>query len=220
MRCPYCNGLVVFDQERVEFTCAICERAVDALEWPYPQEYMQTVYMTRVAAKAAKAQEVIRRYVGENAVVTLSGKDSEVALHLVTSAGVSIDVIIATHVARWRLPQKVIEELRAFAETLNVRRVVIYDEPWDVHQSLFRLVGRVYGYGVIVTGIRRGTNRNHISTVERLLVEPGRYVKLVNPVFGWSADEVWSYIFYHKLPVFTPYRIGVMPDASLQHIVL
>jgi 3'-phosphoadenosine 5'-phosphosulfate sulfotransferase (PAPS reductase)/FAD synthetase len=221
MRCPLCNGLIVFDKERVEYVCALCKSSVDVLEWPYPPEYMKAVYETRVAAKAAKAVEVIRRHADEDATAaTLSGKDSEVALHLAASAGIAVDVIIATHAATRRLPQRVIEELRDYASSLNnVRRVIVYDRPWDVHQSLFRIISRTFGHSTIVTGIRRA-NRNYFHVVERLMAEPGRYVKLINPVFEWSATEIWSYIFYHKLPVFTPYRFGVLPDASLQSLVL
>ncbi len=40
MRCQKCGGLIVYDRERVEFVCALCESAVSTIEWPYPPEYM------------------------------------------------------------------------------------------------------------------------------------------------------------------------------------
>jgi 3'-phosphoadenosine 5'-phosphosulfate sulfotransferase (PAPS reductase)/FAD synthetase len=226
MRCPRCNGLVVYDHEKVEFVCALCESIVTELltesPWPYPQEFLESVYATKIMAggKEEKARKIIRKHAVGNTAAALSGKDSLVALHLTLSTGVSVDVIISTHIAKRRLPQKVVDGLKAIAESLGARRVVIFDEPWDVHASLFRIIARKYNYDVIITGLRRGENRGHIHAVESHLVEPGRTVKLVNPIIDWSTAEVWSYLFHYRLPILTlvPYRYAP-PDASLQHLV-
>ena len=219
MRCPVCSGLVVYDEEKVEFVCALCDLVVTDLIWPYPYppEYMEAVY-NRMLEKEKRAREVIRRHSTANTAAALSGKDSEVALHLALSAGVAVDVVISAYIAGRRLPQKIIDELRAVAEGLGVRHVVIHDEPWDIHASLFSVINRKYGYDAVITGLRRRENRGHLYAVERQLVEPGRTVKLINPIIDWTAAEVWSYIYHHRLPVLKPYRMAP-PDASLQHIV-
>jgi len=217
MRCPKCGGLVVYDREKVEYICALCEEVVEVSTYPYPPEYLEAVYIVRTAEKERRAREVIRRHVAENAAATLSGKDSMVALHLAATAGAAVDVVISAYAAERRLPQKVVDELRAFAESLGVR-VIIHDEPWDVHASLFTIINRKYGFNVIVTGLRRRENRGHIHAVERQLAGHNKVIKLVNPVINWSTAEVWSYIFHYRLPIPTPYRLA-RPDASLQRIV-
>jgi 3'-phosphoadenosine 5'-phosphosulfate sulfotransferase (PAPS reductase)/FAD synthetase len=179
---------------------------------------MEAVYMIRVASKEGRAREIIRRHSTANTAAALSGKDSLVALHLTVTAGVAVDVIISTYAAETRLPQKIVDELKAAAESLGARRVIIHDEPWDVHASLFAIINRKYGYGVTITGLRRRENRGHIHAVEYQLVEPGKVVKLINPVIDWSTAEVWSYIYHYRLPVLTPYKLAP-PDASLQHLV-
>jgi 3'-phosphoadenosine 5'-phosphosulfate sulfotransferase (PAPS reductase)/FAD synthetase len=213
MRCPSCGGLVVYDRERVEFVCALCESAVLTIEWPYSPEYMEATYTVRTSSKEKKAREVIRKHSTANTAVAFSGKDSLVAAHLTISTGVAVDIVICTHVAETRLPAKLIDELRAVADSLGARRVIIHDEPWDVHASLFGIINRTYGYDTIVTGLRRRENRGHNNVVEH-----HRAVKLINPVIDWTAAEVWSYIYHYRLPVLTPYR-HARPDASLQHLV-
>ena len=219
MRCPKCGGLVVYDREKVEFVCALCDSIVDVeLMWPYKPEYLETVYAVKTREKEKRAREVIRRH-ASNAVVALSGKDSMVALHLAVTAEIDVDVVIATYVAETRIPAKVVDELRAFAEGLDVRRIIIHDEPWDVHASLFRIISNRYGYNVVVTGLRREENRYHFGAVEYEMVRPGKMVKLVNPVIDWSSAEVWSYIYHYRLSLPTPYRIGASPNVSLQHLI-
>jgi 3'-phosphoadenosine 5'-phosphosulfate sulfotransferase (PAPS reductase)/FAD synthetase len=199
--------------------CAVCESVVAVESWPYEPEYLKAVYMTRTKEREKRAREVIRKHITENAAVALSGKDSMAALHLTatTETDVDIDVVIAAYVAVRRLPQKVVDELRAFAESLGVRRVIIHDEPWDVHASLFAIISRTYGYNVLITGLRRRENRGHFSAVEYIRVD-GRTVRLINPLIDWSAAEVWSYIYNYRLPVLTPYR-HARPDTPLQHLV-
>ena len=219
MRCPSCGGLVVYDGKRVEFVCALCNTAVDvSTYWPYPPEYLEAVHLTQTASKEGRAREVIRRHSSTNTAVALSGKDSEVSLHLTATAGVAVDVVVSAYAAERRLPQKVVDELRAFAESLGVRRVVIHDEPWDVHASLFAIISRTYGYDAIITGLRSRENRGHFRAVEYIRVAHDKRVKLINPIINWNTKEVWSYIYHHRLPVPTPYRLAP-PDASLQHLV-
>jgi 3'-phosphoadenosine 5'-phosphosulfate sulfotransferase (PAPS reductase)/FAD synthetase len=218
MRCPKCGGLVVYDREKVEYICALCEEVVEVSTYPYPPEYLEAVYIVRTAEKERRAREVIRRHVAENAAATLSGKDSMVALHLATSAGAAVDVVISAYAAERRLPQKVVDELKAAAESFGARRIVIHDRPWDVHASLFAIIHNEYGFDTLVTGLRRGENRGHIHAVERQLAGHNKVIKLVNPVINWSTAEVWSYIFHYRLPIPTPYRLA-RPDASLQRIV-
>ena len=217
-RCPSCGNIVVYDMERVRFACAICDSTVDEMAWPYSPEYLETIYTVKTATKEEKAKEMIRMYITEDTAVALSGKDSLVALHLVLSVGAAVDVVISAYIADRRLPQKILDELKAAAESLGARRVIIHDEPWDVHASLFAIINRKYGYGVTITGLRRRENRGHIHAVEYQLVEPGKVVKLINPVIDWSTAEVWSYIYHYRLPVLTPYKLAP-PDASLQHLV-
>jgi len=214
MRCPACSGLVVYDRERGELVCALCELVVAEPTWPYPPEYMEAVYVVRASAKEKMVREVIRMYSTANTAVAFSGKDSMTALHLAVTAGVAVDVVISAYVADRRLPQKVVDELRAVAESLGARRVVIHDEPWDIHASLFRIISRTYGYDAIITGLRRRENRGHNNVVEY-----SRVVKLINPIIDWTIAEVWSYIYNYRLPVMTPYRDISRPDVSLQHLV-
>jgi 3'-phosphoadenosine 5'-phosphosulfate sulfotransferase (PAPS reductase)/FAD synthetase len=217
MRCPSCGGLVVYDRERGEFVCALCESVVTESTWPYPPEYMKAVYIVKTSTKEKKAREVIRKYSTANTAVALSGKDSITALHLAVTAGVAVDVVIGTHVADRRLPQKIVDELRAVAESLGARRIIIHDEPWDIHASLFVIISRTYGYDAIITGLRRRENRGNNTVVEYYMVEYGRVVKVINPIIDWTVAEVWSYIYNYRLPVITPYRDISRPETPLQH---
>ncbi len=220
-RCPKCGGLVVYDRERFEYVCALCDEPIVEIKssLPYKPEYLEAIYIVRITTKEMAAKELIRRHAEDATIaIAFSGKDSLVALHLTISAGVEADVVIASHVANMSLPRKIVDELRAIVESVGARRVIIHDKPWDVHASLFRIVSRKYGYDVIVTGLRRRENRHH-HAVERLIVKPGRVIKLVNPIINWSTQEVWSYIYHYNLPIPSPYRLAP-PDASLQHIVL
>ncbi len=221
MRCPACGGLVVYDRERGEFVCALCESVVTELtmKWPYPPEYLEAVYLVKTATKERKAREVIRAYSTANTAVAFSGKDSMTALHLAVTAGVAVDVVISAYVADRRLPQKVVDELRAVAESLGASNIVIHDKPWDVHSSLFRIIRNAYGYDAIITGLRRQENRIHSGFVEYYdWNTPQRWI-LINPIIDWTVAEVWSYIYHYRLPVMTPYRDISRPDASLQHLV-
>ncbi len=173
----------------------------------------------RTSSKEKKAREVIRMYSTANTAVAFSGKDSMTALHLAVTAGVAVDVVISAHAADRRLPQKVVDELRAVAESLGARRIIIHDEPWDIHASLFRIISRTYGYDTIITGLRRRENRGHNNVVEYDMVEYDKVVKLINPIIDWTVAEVWSYIYNYRLPVMTPYRDISRPETPLQHLV-
>jgi 3'-phosphoadenosine 5'-phosphosulfate sulfotransferase (PAPS reductase)/FAD synthetase len=210
--------LVVYNREKVAFECAVCDSAV-AVSMPYPHEYMEAVYIVRTEPKVKRAREVIREHSTENMAATLSGKDSTAAADLTISTGVAVDIVIATHVANRRMPQKVVEELIAAAEALGARRIVIHDEPWDIHTSLFSVLSRLYGYNTIVTGLRRRENRGHAHVIEYHRVGPDKKIKLINPIIDWSATEVWSYIYHHRLPIVTPYYNISLPNTSLQDIV-
>jgi 3'-phosphoadenosine 5'-phosphosulfate sulfotransferase (PAPS reductase)/FAD synthetase len=188
------------------------------MKWPYPPEYMKAVYMVQTLEKERRAVEIIKKFSTENTAVAFSGKDSLVALHLAITAGVAVDVVISAYVADRRLPQNVVDELRAVAESLGSRRVIIHDEPWDIHASLFRVISRTYGYDAIITGLRRRENRGHNTVVEYAKIV-NKIVKLINPVIDWTVAEVWSYLYNYRLPIMTPYRDIVRPDASLQHLV-
>ncbi len=180
--------------------------------WPYPKEYMESLYLVRTKHKEEKAKEIIRKIIRNNKVLTtLSGKDSVVALHLALSVGVAIDVtVISAYIANKHLPQAVIDELQAIAQSLGVR-VIIHNAPWDIHDSLFRIICHTYNCDILITGLRRKENRRHSSVVEYY----DRYI-LLNPIINWSVNEVWSYIFHYRLPVPSLYRFATRPETPLQ----
>jgi 3'-phosphoadenosine 5'-phosphosulfate sulfotransferase (PAPS reductase)/FAD synthetase len=213
MRCPRCGGLIVYDGEKVELVCALCGTVVTESIWPYPPELMEAVYTVLLTEKVERAKELIRRHVRDKAVVALSGKDSLAALHLALTSGVNnIAAVISRYIAERRVPTKIVDELRGIAESMGAN-VIIHDEPWDVHSSLFTIISHKYGVATIVTGLRRGENRGHRHAIETIAG-----IKIVNPIITWRTLEVWSYLYHHKIPIPTPYRMAP-PNASLQHLI-
>jgi 3'-phosphoadenosine 5'-phosphosulfate sulfotransferase (PAPS reductase)/FAD synthetase len=192
------------------------------METLYPPEYLEAVYAVRTLEKERRALSIIKKFSSrvENVAVAFSGKDSLVALHLATRAGLDAHVVISTYVANRRLRQEVVDELRAVAESLGVSNIVIHDKPWDVHASLFRIIRNTYGYDAIITGLRRRENCMHHGFVEYYdWYTPQRWI-LINPIIDWTVAEVWSYIYHYRLPIMTPYRDILRPDTPLQHLAL
>jgi 3'-phosphoadenosine 5'-phosphosulfate sulfotransferase (PAPS reductase)/FAD synthetase len=179
----------------------------------YSPNYLESVYIVKVREKEGRSIDVIKKAVSRRAAVALSGKDSLVALHLALSAGVDVDVVISAYAADRRLPQSVVDELADIARRLGAH-VVIYDKAWDVHASLFNIIANHYGYGVIISGLRRRENRGHNE------IEYYKWGLLVNPIIDWTVAEVWSYIYKHNLPVPSVYCSALFPETSLQHLVL
>jgi 3'-phosphoadenosine 5'-phosphosulfate sulfotransferase (PAPS reductase)/FAD synthetase len=181
--------------------------------WPYPPAYLEAVYLVLVSQKEKRAVDVIRRFNTKNTAVAVSGKDSIVALHLTTRAGVYADVVIGTYVAARRLPQELIDELVSIAKSFGVR-IIIHDQPWNAHASLFRIISKTYGYDAVITGIRRRENRGHSGIVEYY-----NWGLLINSIINWTVAEVWSYIYHYRLRVPLQYRFVIRPETPLQHLV-
>ena len=107
----------------------------------YPPNYLEAVYLVKVKSKEEEAKRLIKKYaVGDKVAVALSGKDSIVVAHL-SSVVRQIDIVVSAYVANRRLPQAVIDELITIAKSLGAR-VIVHDQPWDVHASLFQLISR------------------------------------------------------------------------------
>jgi 3'-phosphoadenosine 5'-phosphosulfate sulfotransferase (PAPS reductase)/FAD synthetase len=185
-------------------------------KYPYPPAYLEANYIVRTASKEQRTIEKLKRSIGRESklAVAFSGKDSLVAMDLVTKAGFSVDVVISAFVTDRRLPQEVIDELAQIAQHYT-SNVLIYDQPWDVHASLFYLISREFGYKTIVSGVRKRENRNHCC-----FIEPSVWYTLINPIIDWRIHEVWSYIYHYRLPFPSAYQYAIRPEMSLQHLVL
>lgn len=180
----------------------------------YPPQYLESVYTVRTKEKEERAIRLLSRFINHPQIVaTLSGKDSLASLHLAARAGATDTAVISAYIGNRRLPDHVIDELAAIAKTLGAR-VVVHNEPWDIHATLFRIISSRYGYNIIITGLRRRENRGHTGVTEYYT-----WGMLLNPIIDWTAAEVWSYIYRHGLPIPSPYSLATRPETPLQHLV-
>ena len=64
------------------------------------------------------------------------------------------------------------------------------------------------GLDAYVTGLRRDQNVTRTQTPKALIDEAYGGVVKLNPIAGWSQDEVWNYVREHQIPVNRLHKSG------------
>ena len=184
------------------------KKAGECTRYWYKEEFLKTIAMIFLPRRIEEAMKILRRALNKKAVVTLSGKDSIVSLHIAITSQLEPDVIINTYVGQRELPSNVVEELYEIAKQM-ARRIIVTSLKWNVHSTLFNEIAKHYDYEAVITGLRQQENE--------LLVRV-RSAEIVSPIWRWRTSDVWAYAFTFDLSIPSLYCRAETPFASLQRL--
>ena len=180
----------------------------------YPREYLEAISVVFLQRKEEEARQYLNRF-RNNAIATLSGKDSIVSTYMFLQLAPATPVLINRYIGRREMPSHVIEELYLIAKSIGAKEIIVSELQWDTHSSLFFQIAKFYEYDAIITGLRRQEDGEWPDIIR----VGNRYVTIVAPLRRWRHSDVWSFIWKHRIPVPSAYR-NALPWQSLQSLVV